>query len=239
MKKIKTNLVEFHDLTLEESAEWVANNSIEDGFKYVVTPNVDHLARLLDNTTDLMPIYESADLCLCDSRILKIMFHKKGYPLESVVPGSDLTATLFSKGYLENKKTLVFGGDNEIFNTLKGRNPTLDLHHINPSMGFIKRANEVEALIDEVKQLNPDVLFLAVGSPQQEKFAYALQTKLNHGVALCIGASILFITGEEKRAPVIFQKLHIEWLFRMIVAPRLIKRYWQNFLTLGRLYKSI
>ncbi|MDT0595949.1 WecB/TagA/CpsF family glycosyltransferase [Glaciecola petra] len=239
MKKIKTKLVELHDLNLEESLDWVIDNSENNKFKYVVTPNIDHLERLVKNREGFSYLYEQADLCLCDSRILKVLLSIKSTPIDSVVPGSDLTAMLFDSPKLSNKKVLIFGGDDAIFKQLQDTHERLDLTHINPSMGFINKPEEVKELVASIKSLKPDVLFLAVGSPQQEKFAIALKQELEHGVALCIGASILFITGEEKRAPIIFQKLHLEWFFRMIVAPRLIKRYWQNFLSLRLIYKSL
>jgi N-acetylglucosaminyldiphosphoundecaprenol N-acetyl-beta-D-mannosaminyltransferase len=239
MKKIKTNLVEFDDITMEETVNWIASSSAGCKFQYIVTPNIDHLERLINSEVNISDIYTNADLCLCDSRVLKIMLHLKKYHLKSVLPGSDLTAELFNNGHLANQKVLVFGGSDELFETLTNKYPILDLNHINPSMGFIKKENEITILIRQISEMRPNILFLAVGSPQQEIFAGLLKQHLDHGVALCIGASILFVTGEERRAPVVFQKLHIEWLFRMIMAPRLIKRYWNNFLSLNQLYLKI
>lgn len=239
MKKIKTKIIELDDITLDETVDWVIDNSNSSRFNYVVTPNIDHLDRLLNGNENLFPIYESADLCLCDSRILKVMLKIKNYPIDSVVPGSDLTAALFNSDKVQGKRLLIFGADDSVFTTLQQRYPHLDLYHINPSMGFIKKPDEITALIEQIQALQPDILFLAVGSPQQEKFADKLAKHLTKGVALCIGASILFMTGEEKRAPVIIQKLHLEWFFRMVVAPRLIGRYWQNLLSLTQLYRRL
>jgi exopolysaccharide biosynthesis WecB/TagA/CpsF family protein len=239
MKKIKTNLVEFDNLTMEETVNWIVANFSSSKFKYIVTPNIDHLERLINSEIDISSNYTNSDLCLCDSRVLKIMLHLKKYHLNSVLPGSDLTAELFNNGHLANQKVLVFGGNDEVFETLTNKHPELDLNHINPSMGFIKKEDETTLLIRQISEMRPNVLFLAVGSPQQEIFASLLKHHLDYGVALCIGASILFVTGQETRAPMIFQKLHIEWLFRMIVAPRLLKRYWNNFLSLNQLYRKI
>lgn len=239
MKKIVTKLIELDDLTMESALDWVVEHSATDGFKYVVTPNIDHLDRLTRNRAEYGPLYANADLCICDSRILKVLLKLKKISIESVVPGSDLSANLLTSPQTLEKKVMVFGGTDAIFDTLKLNYLALNLFHINPSMGFINKPDEVALLTQQILSINPDILLLAVGSPQQEKFAMHLQQHLNHGVALCIGASILFLTGEEKRAPVVFQKLHLEWLFRMLVAPRLIKRYFQNFLALGSIYRNL
>ena len=67
----------------------------------------------------------------------------------------------------------------------------------------------------------------AVGSPQQETIAQMLRTRgVARGLALCIGASLNFITGVEKRAPVWMQKMALEWLYRLMQDPRrLARRY--------------
>jgi len=239
MKTIETKVIDLHDLTLDESLQWVNQNQDSGKFNFLVTPNIDHMSRLINQPEVYEPIYSNADLCLCDSRILRLLMKIKNYNISSVVPGSDLTAALFESGLLLDKRVLIFGGENEVFSKLKKNYPNLNLKHINPSMGFIKKSKEIPLLVNEIVDFSPDILFLAVGSPQQEQFAIELNRHLKKGVALCIGASILFITGGERRAPAVLQKLHLEWLFRMIVAPRLIKRYWSNFTSLVRLHRSI
>ena len=69
--------------------------------------------------------------------------------------------------------------------------------------------------------------FLAVGAPQQETLARMLKARgTARGMALCIGASINFLTGVERRAPQWMQSLGMEWLFRLGSDPRrLAKRY--------------
>jgi exopolysaccharide biosynthesis WecB/TagA/CpsF family protein len=72
---------------------------------------------------------------------------------------------------------------------------------------------------------------LAVGSPQQELLArlIALQADAT-GIGLCVGAALDFITGTERRAPLAFQKLGLEWFFRLASDPR---RLWRRYLVEG------
>jgi exopolysaccharide biosynthesis WecB/TagA/CpsF family protein len=61
-----------------------------------------------------------------------------------------------------------------------------------------------------------------------------------NGVVLCIGASILFMVGEEKRAPMLIQKMHLEWLYRAIQDPkRLLSRYIDNLFQLPKLFMRL
>jgi N-acetylglucosaminyldiphosphoundecaprenol N-acetyl-beta-D-mannosaminyltransferase len=102
------------------------------------------------------------------------------------------------------------------------------LHHIDPPMNFIHDEAAVESCLRAIEAISPfRFCFLAVGSPQQEIIAQKLKERgVARGLALCIGASINFITGVEKRAPPWIRKSGFEWLFRLIQNPkRLAKRY--------------
>jgi len=80
-------------------------------------------------------------------------------------------------------------------------------------------------------------VFLAVGSPQQEVLAAAITaTGRATGTALCIGASLEFLTGVSRRAPAWMQRAGLEWLFRLGSDPhRLARRYLLNSPTVFRL----
>lgn len=239
MTKVKTGFFEFNDITCSEAIETIDKMSGEKTqFHNVITPNVDHLSRLvnLDKKDLLWEIYGNASLMLCDSKILQVLMDKKGKKINNVVPGSTLTQELFDGDVLNGKNVLVIGSENDVFDKLKSKYPQINLAHINPSMGFINRPLEVEKIVHDTKELKPDFVFLAVGSPRQEILSWHLSRELNSGVSLCIGASILFLVGEEKRAPKIFQNLRLEWFYRMVTQKRLVKRYFLNFLALPKIY---
>ena len=233
----------FDDLNLQESATKISELAASDTFSYVVTPNIDHLARLAKKDTDpaLKAIYQEATLSLCDSRIIDKLLKMKGRHVKQVVPGSTLTAYLFDNTITEEDTVLVFGVEDEFIVKLRAKYPKLTIKHINPSMGFINRADEVAELIEQVAALKANYIFLSVGSPRQEFFAKMMQEKGTiGGVSLCVGASVLFLVGAEKRAPQWMQTLHLEWLFRMLQDPkRLFMRYFKNFLDLPAVYKAL
>ena len=243
-KQVKTSLLTIHDLDLSMAAKAVQCLSRRGSFAYVVTPNIDHMARLCELREEaaadqaLLGIYQNADLCLCDSRILKRILSFAGHSIHSVVAGSDLTKYLFDQVLLPDDRVLVLGSEEQRIGRLRERYPDLSIEHINPSMGFIDKPQEVDQLVKCLLDKQYDYIFLAVGSPRQEVFAHKLKLAgIGRGVALCVGASINFLIGAEKRAPKIMQVLHLEWLYRMLQDPaRLAKRYFMNALSLKKIY---
>jgi N-acetylglucosaminyldiphosphoundecaprenol N-acetyl-beta-D-mannosaminyltransferase len=99
-------------------------------------------------------------------------------------------------------------------------------------MGFIMKLEAVEECLHFVEQASPfRFCFLAVGSPQQEMLAALLRQRgIARGLALCVGASLNFLTGTERRAPLWVQKLSLEWLYRLAQNPR---RLWVRYLVRG------
>lgn len=242
MEIINTSIVNLHNLTMHDSINKVKELSATASLDIVVTPNIDHLARIVTEgeTSQLKAIYNRASLCLCDSRILQKLLKRKNKQISEVVPGSTLTQLLFDENHMTDKKILIVGAVPSVFETLQDKYNHLNLYHINPTMGFINKPEEVERIIKFTEHVQPDYIFLAVGSPRQEILAEKLQQTLTKGVALCVGASILFLTGEEKRAPQWIQNMHLEWCYRMFQNPKvLVKRYLGNFLKLQRVYKAL
>jgi N-acetylglucosaminyldiphosphoundecaprenol N-acetyl-beta-D-mannosaminyltransferase len=194
---------------------------------FVVTPNVDHLIRYYEDPT-FRAQYRAADFILMDSRFAaRLVRLLKGVRLP-VCTGSDLTARLLSDVVQPTDAIVMIGGDEEQARQIAARYGLQNLRHHNPPMGFIKDPVAVEECLKFIENAGPfRFCFLAVGSPQQETLAQALRARgIARGLALCIGASLNFLTGHERRAPVWMQKLALEWLFRLMQNPRrLARRY--------------
>jgi exopolysaccharide biosynthesis WecB/TagA/CpsF family protein len=205
----------------------VAENYGQAPFGYVVTPNVDHTIRFHDDA-QFRALYADASYVLLDSRFLaKILRLTKGLKLQ-VCTGSDLTARLLQDLTRPEDGIVLIGASAEQAAMVAEKYGLKSLHHYNPPMGFIRDPKEVEACVRFVESHSPfRYCFIAVGSPQQEKLAQAVKARgTAFGLGLCIGASIDFLTGVERRAPVWLQRLGIEWTYRLIQSPRrLAKRY--------------
>jgi exopolysaccharide biosynthesis WecB/TagA/CpsF family protein len=205
----------------------IATNYGQDRFGYVVTPNVDHLIRYYEDPT-FRAQYRAADFILMDSRFAaRLVRLLKGVRLP-VCTGSDLTAQLLAKVIQPNDRIVMIGGSDEQAQQICAKYGLANLQHHNPPMGFIKDPAAVEDCLKFIESVSPfRFCFLAVGSPQQETIAQALRARgIAKGLALCIGASLNFITGHEKRAPLWMQRMALEWLYRLLQNPkRLARRY--------------
>ena len=205
----------------------VAASFGQDAYGYAVTPNADHLIRLHEDA-EFRALYAAASYILLDSRFLSHLLRiTRGIQLP-VCTGSDLTARLFSEVISPDDPLVLIGGTDEQARLLSERFGLRRLAHFNPPMGFIHDPEAVEACLRFVEAHSPfRFCLLAVGAPQQEAVAQLLKSRgVARGLALCIGASINFLTGDERRAPLWMQRCGVEWLFRLVQAPgRMARRY--------------
>jgi len=242
---INTCLTFFNDLSLKEVVKRVEVLSQSESFAYVVTPNIDHLSRLCDTPEEgqenLQDIYRDADLSLCDSRILEKLLALRGKKPKAIIPGSDLTQYLFDRVLTSDDRLLVIGNGVSEIELLRKKYSHLNIDHINPSMGFIKKPDEVLQVVNKIISMKAHYIFLAVGSPRQEVLASKIKQSVGAcGVGLCIGASINFLVGKETRAPKWVQTLNMEWLYRMLQDPkRLVKRYAMNAVYIPKIYSRL
>ena len=202
-------------------------------FQYLVTPNVDHMVRLHKDSSEIAGLadaYSNADLCVCDSKVLARLARWRGVELP-VVPGSDLTASLFDRIIRDGDHVAIVGGNAAMIDDLKRKYPAVRFSHHSPPMGLMRnaaaRTEAAQFIVDQKARFT----FLCVGSPQQELIAAeAARIGGGRGMAFCIGAAIEFITGQTKRAPRLARRLGLEWAHRLVTNPR---RLWRRYLVEG------
>ena len=207
-----------------------------DRFAYVVTPNVDHVVRLHGQSLNrsLWAAYDGAALVLCDSRILRSLAGLSGLELD-LVTGSDLTARLLAS--LDQPcGAAVIGGDEALLRELRARFPKLVWDWHAPPHGVLHDPAAQQAIVEFVEGCPARLFFMAIGSPQSELVCRLIADRRNaHGVGLCIGASLEFLTGAKARAPQLMQRVGMEWLFRLASEPG---RLWRRYLVEGpRIFK--
>ena len=218
--------LQFDDYDLRQFTD-VAAGFGQKLYSFVVTPNADHLIRLDDDPV-FRTTYAEAGFVLLDSRLLShIVRFTRGLHLP-VCTGSDLTARLFSNVIAADDSIVLVGCSDKQATSLAERYGLRHLAHLNPPMGFVNDAASVEEVLNFVELHSPfRFCFIAVGAPQQEILASRLKPRgVARGLALCVGASINFLTGEEHRAPTWMQHIGMEWMYRLMHAPRrLAHRY--------------
>ncbi|WP_235951729.1 WecB/TagA/CpsF family glycosyltransferase [Falsiroseomonas algicola] len=196
-------------------------------FAYLVTPNADHLVRLARDPARYGPLYRDAAWRLMDSRVVARLARAMGLPAPPVVPGSDLTARLLGEVIRPDDPVAVLGGGAGTVAAVARRFGLRRLLHHDPPMGFDADPDAFDRAVDFVAGSGARFSFLCVGSPRQEMVARAVLARGNAtGTALCVGASLLFLSGEERRAPRAVQRAGMEWAWRLARDPkRLARRY--------------
>lgn len=209
--------------SIDEAADDIFAEAHER-FKYIVTPNVHHMVKLLEDPTTMRPLYEGAWRVFCDSRVLSRLARVNGLKLP-VITGSDLTADLITRAANHGLTIAIIGPTQAACARLQEKYPGLQVLLHTPKMGFIRSELEVRKCVDFVVKAQAPLVFLAVGRPQQEMLASRIaEHPQARGVGLCIGASIDFLTGAQGRAPVWVQKVGLEWFYRLISNPRRFTR---------------
>lgn len=221
----------FDRIGADGALDWLRRARADAPFRYVVTPNVDHVVRLAEDPTSLAPLYEGAELSLLDSRVLHrlLRFHDQR-PTE-VVPGSSLTEALFRRVIRHTDPICVIGCPPSVIKALRRRYGLRRVWHHNPPMGFDRDPAAMAACVEFVRLHPARFVFLAVGSPRQERLADALRRDGRAtGIGLCVGASLHFLAGAEQRAPAWMQGMGLEWAHRLASDPG---RLWRRYLVDG------
>jgi exopolysaccharide biosynthesis WecB/TagA/CpsF family protein len=216
----------FDDLDALAAAEVLAARPASAPFGYVVTPNADHLVRLARDPALLGP-YQRALLCLLDSRVVARFARLLGLDAPAVAPGSDLTAALLRRHLRPGERITIIGLRPAWLPLLVQKLGIAAPAHYDPPMGFDRDPVTLGQAVEFVLANPARFIFLAVGSPRQERLAEEIQaTGRATGVGLCIGASLDFLAGATPRAPGWMQRAGIEWLHRLLSDPkRLGRRY--------------
>ncbi|MDD3436882.1 MAG: WecB/TagA/CpsF family glycosyltransferase, partial [Candidatus Gastranaerophilales bacterium] len=93
--------------------------------------------------------------------------------------------------------------------------------------------DEEERIVEDIKNSNADILFVAMGSPKKEIFLSKYNSQLAVPFTMGVGGSFDVVAGKVKRAPVWMQKLHSEWIYRLIQEP---KRMWKRYLVTNSIF---
>ena len=218
--------LEFADLDAAAAADLFASRPASAPFGYVTTPNADHLVRL-HRRPELWPLYQNAMLRLLDSRVVALAARLVGLTAPCVAPGSDLTALLLVRHLTPGERITILGLSPCWLPALVARCRLAPPAHYDPPQGFERDPVAMWSAVEFVLTHPARFVFLAVGSPRQEILAAAIQaTGRATGIGLCIGASLEFVAGAQKRAPVWMRRAGLEWLHRLCRDPRrLARRY--------------
>lgn len=210
--------IAFDDLTREEAARRGAELLGEDRFHYVVTPNPEFILAA-ERDPEFLRVLNGADLVLADG--VGVLYSSKilGTPLKGRVPGiefaEDMLACLDQMGgrlYLLGAKP---GVAQEAGRRILERYPDITLCGTHD--GYFK---DEQAVLLEVAAARPDLLFVCLGAPKQEKWMARWGKHTGARLAIGLGGALDVMAGAVERAPESWRKLGLEWAYRLKKEPQ-------------------
>lgn len=232
MKNIKIFGTRVDKVTLEKAVETVEEFLQGDRLKTIYTPNTEIIMAAKEDE-DLKEILNNGDMIIPDGIGLIYASKIKKKPLPERVTGFDLSMKMIKLANRNEYSIFLLGGEEGIAKkageTIIKNNPNVKIAGYNN--GYFKGAHiglegheeELEVL-DKINKANPDILFVGFGAPKQEKWIDLYKHRLNCKVAIGNGGTMDILAGKVKRAPEIYQKLGLEWFYRLIKEPSRIKR---------------
>ncbi len=197
---------------------------------YVVTPNAQHIV-IFQNDRKFQKVYDRALLSVPDGVPLLWAAKFMNTPLKGRVNGTDLVEKLCEVSAKEQFKVFFLGGRPHAANRAGGimcnEYPQLKVDTYCPPYNFENDCAEIQKIEQIIKMAAPDILFVGLGAPKQEKWIVNNLEKLNVPISIGIGGSFELISGMVTRSPKWMQKIGLEWLFRLMKEPR---RLWKRYL---------
>ncbi|HRT97654.1 MAG TPA: WecB/TagA/CpsF family glycosyltransferase [Planctomycetota bacterium] len=197
---------------------------------WVVTVNLDHLRRLVRDA-EYARLCQGACLMVADGMPLVWASRLQGTPLPERVAGSNLISSLSAAAAREGRSVYLLGGAAgsavAAASRLQQRYTGLKVVGTDcPPMGFEGSSDQMGAIEERLLRARPDIVYVGLGSPKQERLIGRLRGGLPGAWWLGVGISFSFLGGQVRRAPRWMQLAGLEWVHRLAQEPRrLATRY--------------
>lgn len=190
--------------------------------RYVVTPNPE-IVMLAKENPALKEALAGADIVLPDGAGIVKGAAILGRPMKEKVPGIDFACGVMARLAERGGSVYLFGAKPGVAEaaaeTLRTKFPGLVIS--GTSNGYF---SDDGPIIETIKDAAPDFLLVCLGAPKQELWMAKMSGKLPVGLMVGLGGSLDVFAGTVKRAPEAWQKLDLEWLYRLLKEPRRIGR---------------
>lgn len=174
---------------------------------------------------EFFSIFQSADLITADSVGVLWAARRKGTPLPERVSGVDIFERICKRSAEKGYKLFLLGSEPGIADMAAERCRLLfpGCNIVGSRHGFFPPDSD-EVVAQEIAASHPDVLFVAMGMPRQEKFIRKTRQIVGASVAIGVGGTLDVYSGRTKRAPKWIQKIKMEWFYRLMQNPKKIAK---------------
>lgn len=209
--------------SMEDALQYTHQKLQQNQGLHIVTINPE-MIELGNKNPEFGRVLNEADLTIPDGVGIKIALGIKGIKQENL-PGIEFSKKLINICALEGYTIGLLGAKEEVIQLASKK---LQEEFQNLNITYIRNGyfsnDEVDIVKEEIKAISPKVLFVALGAPKQELFISELKEQMPQTIFIGVGGSFDVWSGMTKRAPKIWQKLGLEWLYRTIKEPSRFKR---------------
>lgn len=194
---------------------------------FVVTANPEAFMLAQKDERYFEMLQDSETVIVPDGIGLVKAGHILGYDIAERIPGVDIAEVLLKYSNELKLKVYLFGSKKEVIDKMSemihDKYPKVKL--VGAQDGYIE---DKDSVFEHMEKMSPDVVLVALGMPLQEELIYKHLNKFKKGIFVGVGGSFDVLSGMKKRAPKIFIKLNLEWLYRIMKEPKRLKRFWDN-----------
>ncbi len=225
MEKVQILGINIAKVSFDEAVENIAHYIEEKNPVQIVTANAE-IVYAASREQKLKEIVNNSVMVTADGIGVVHAAKIKGEPVPCKLAGVELTEKLVALSGQRNWSIYFLGGapgvpENAKENLLQ-KHP--DANITGTCNGYFTQEDEDEILQDIILK-KPDILFVALGFPKQEQWIAKHKDNLKVPVSIGVGGSLDIFSGNKKRAPILVQKLGIEFLYRFLQEPSRFKRY--------------
>lgn len=213
---VKIQGFDVDSFSFEQAVDWAYSKHGQ-----IVTINPEMISAAQKNL-DFAEIINSAELVVADGIGVEIGLKILGYKVKRIA-GIDLGKALVEKFTASGKSVAMIGAKPGVVDSAI-ENLSKEYQNLNVVYSHDGYFDNDEDIIASVISANPDLILVALGSPKQEFFIHNLKEKLPNSTLIGLGGSFDVWAGVVERAPKIYQKLGLEWLYRTFKEPKRFKR---------------
>lgn len=194
--------------------------------QFVITANPETFMVAINNGCLNKALLDKNTIVVADG-IALVKTSKKFHMNCNKITGVDITYRLLDIANKRKKKLYLFGSTIEVINktveVIYKKYPNIKI--VGFQDGYVEDKGQV---FDKIAKLEPDIVLVALGIPAQENLIYQNLDKFKKGIFVGVGGTFDVLSGVKKRAPQLFQKLNLEWLYRIVTEPKRWKRFYRN-----------
>ena len=204
------------------------NNSLKKEKKeFIVTANPETFMISTQDKELEKIILDKNNLIVPDGIAVVKACKKIGIDIKERITGIEICEYLLKLANEQELSLYLFGAKEEVLEKLtekiKKDYPKIKL--LGATSGYV---DDKDKIMNEIIKKSPDICLVALGIPLQEKLIAKNINKAKKGIFIGVGGSFDVLSGTKKRAPKLFIKLNLEWLYRIITEPKRLKRFWNN-----------